>query len=522
MNQQPFAFALRPGVLAAALLIAGAAQAQTAGSERESLETLRQTTLQLIEALVQQGVLPADKARALVAQAEARARATVAEQQKAEQNTVRIQYVPASVRQQIANEVREEVVAQAKAERWGDVNAVPEWVDRFRFDGEIRVGYQRDMFDKTNAPEVFQQIAGQNINNTLIDRDRERLRARLGLTARVTQDVTAALRLTTGSSSDPVSTNQTLGNYGSKYNFALDRAYLRARSQDVLPWLTTTAGRIPNPFFSTDLMWDDDLAFDGIALQYEDPAASTREWRPFATVGWFPLQDSERSASNAARSRSLLAAQGGVEWVPSNEFRAKVGLALYDFRNVSGVRNDFNSVTQNGTQPAFRQKGNTLFNLSNPTNFSGPFGLAADYRVLNLTTAVDYTLFNPVHLILGADYVKNIGYSQARTLARTGLNLAPEDQGYMLRAAIGMPNMLLKGDWQLSLAYRYLEADAVLDAFTDSDFHLGGTNNKGFIVGAQYGLSRNTWLSARWLSSREISGLPLSINSLQVNFHARF
>src|SRR5690606_30282913 len=134
------------------------------------------------------------------------------------------------------------------------------------------------------------------------------------------------------------------------------------------------------------------------------------------------------------------------------------------------------------------------------------FGLAADYRLLNLTAAVDYNLFNPVHLIVSADYVRNMGFDQARVLARSGLDLEKEDTGYMVRVAVGMPTMLLKGDWQLSLAYRYLEADAVLDAFTDSDFHLGGTNSKGFIVGGQYGLSRNTWLSARWLSSREITG----------------
>lgn len=514
-----FAFVLRATALAAALAT-GTAQAQT--SERESLEVLRQTTLQLIEALVQQGVLPADKAQALIAQAEAKARAAVAEQKKTEQNTVRIQYVPESVRQQIANEVREEVVAQAKAERWGDVNAVPEWVDRFRFDGEIRVGYQRDMFDEANASELFFLAGGQNISNTLIDRNRERLRARLGLTARVTQDITAALRLTTGSSDDPVSTNQTLGSYGSKYNFALDRAYLRARSQDFMPWVTTTAGRIPNPFFSTDLVWDDDLNFDGVALQFDDPAANARVWRPFGVVGWFPLQNLERSSLNDARSKSLLAAQAGVEWVPNNDLRAKFGVALYDYRNISGVRNSFDSNTQDATQPAFRQKGNSLFNLSNPTNFGGPFGLAADYRLLNLTAAVDYNLFNPVHLIVSADYVRNMGFDQARTLARSGLDLEKEDTGYMVRVAVGMPTMLLKGDWQLSLAYRYLEADAVLDAFTDSDFHLGGTNSKGFVVGGQYGLSRNTWLSARWLSSREISGLPLSINTFQVNFHARF
>jgi len=510
---------LRATALAAALAT-GAAQAQT--SERENLEVLRQTTLQLIEALVQQGVLPADRAQALIAQAEAKARAAVAEAKKAEQNTVRIQFVPESVRQQIANEVREEVVAQAKAERWGDVNAVPEWVDRFRFDGELRLGYQRDMFDEGNAPEVFFNVAGQNINNTLEDRNRTRLRARLGVTARVTQDLNAGLRLTTGSSSDPVSTNQTLGNYGNKYNFALDRAFVRWRSQETLPWLTATGGRMPNPFFSSDLIWDDDLAFDGVALQFEDPAASTKVWRPFGTVGYFPLQDIERSASNRAKSRWLLGAQAGVEWVPSNDLRAKAGLALYDFRNMAGVANGFNSTANDATQANNRQKGNTLFNLSNPTVNGGPFGLAKDFRVLNLSGAVDYNLWNPVHLIVSGDYVRNIGFDAARSQARTGSTYDAEDSGYMVRVAVGMPNMLLKGDWQLSLAYRYLEADAVVDAFTDSDFHLGGTNNKGFIVGAQYGLSRNTWLSARWLSSREITGLPLSINTMQVYFHARF
>jgi hypothetical protein len=79
-----------------------------------------------------------------------------------------------------------------------------------------------------------------------------------------------------------------------------------------------------------------------------------------------------------------------------------------------------------------------------------------------------------------------------------------------------------RGDWQLSLGYRRLGADAVPDAFTDSDFHLGGTNHKGFFVGAQYGLARNVWLNARWMSSNEIRGLPLSIDVFQVYLNARF
>ena len=87
--------------------------------ERTDLETLRQTTLNLIQILVLQGVLNQDKADQLVKQAEGKAMETVAAQKKADAAVVRVQYVPEAVRKQIADQVREEVVAQAKVERWG-------------------------------------------------------------------------------------------------------------------------------------------------------------------------------------------------------------------------------------------------------------------------------------------------------------------------------------------------------------------------------------------------------------------
>ena len=62
----------------------------------------------------------------------------------------------------------------------------------------------------------------------------------------------------------------------------------------------------------------------------------------------------------------------------------------------------------------------------------------------------------------------------------------------------------------------------MLDAFTDSDFHLGGTNAKGFMIGGSYALYKNTWLSARWMSSDEISGLPLSVDVFQLDLNAKF
>ncbi|MDO9195873.1 putative porin, partial [Rhodoferax sp.] len=337
--------------------------------ERAELETLRQTTKNLIQILVQQGVLTQEKSDQLVKQAEVKAQETVAAQKKADAGVVRVQYVPESVRKQIADEVREEVVAQAKVERWGDANAVPEWVDRLKWEGDFRIGYQGDRFSKNNAPEFYHQVQGQNVSNTLEDRNRFRVRARLGLNAKITPEISAGLRLATGSLTDPVSANQTLGQYGNKSNFSLDRAYLKAHSEETMPWMTLSAGRIPNPWFSTDLVWDDDLNFEGAALHMQPSGQSSKTWRPFATLGAFSLQELEQSTSAKANSKWLLGAQIGVEWVPDIQTRAKLGLAYYDYRNISGIRNpSLNDVQFNGTATNIRQKGNTLFNIDNDGN----------------------------------------------------------------------------------------------------------------------------------------------------------
>jgi hypothetical protein len=78
---------------------------------------------------------------------------------------------------------------------------------------------------------------------------------------------------------------------------------------------------------------------------------------------------------------------------------------------------------------------------------------------------------------------------------------------------VGEPQITKRGQWNGSFAYRYLGSDAVLDAFTNSDFGLGGTNNKGFVLGFNYGLYDNTWLSMRWLSSNLIDPLAPGLKS---------
>ena len=86
----------------------------------------------------------------------------------------------------------------------------------------------------------------------------------------------------------------------------------------------------------------------------------------------------------------------------------------------------------------------------------------------------------------------------------------------------GWPVLDKPHNWQVFFGYRYLERDAVLDAFTDSDFRLGGTDAQGYFIGGSFAWDRNAWLSAKWMSADEIDGLSFSVDVLQVDFNARF
>lgn len=521
--------------LAVSLACATAAQAQEAEREamsREKVEVLHETTLNLVKLLVEQGVIKQEAADAMLAEAEKRAQRKLARERAAEKarmgefeaqnkGVVRVTYVPEHVRREIREQVKQEVVAQAKQERWGDVNAVPEWLDRLKWEGDFRLRYQGDLFADGNASAAVFNAIGQPVGNTTDDRHRERIRLRLGLNANVTPGVDVGVRITSGNTSDPVSTNQTLGNTANKYSLVLDRAFVKATPFD---WLAASGGRIPNPFFGSDLVWDDDLNFEGVALTFQPWKKDTRDLKPFATAGLFPLQEIEQSASVKAKDKWLIGAQAGTEWTPDTRTRIKAGLGYYDFRNVAGTANPLLNDTQfNLTAPQFRQKGNSVFNIDNDGNpNTNLYALAADYRIANLTLVADFGQFDPVHVIGSVDFARNVGFDRAKSLARSGQNIKPETDGYQAKLTVGYPRIAERHEWQAFVGYRYLERDAVLDAFTDSDFHLGGTNHKGFMIGGQYGLDKNTWLSARWMSSDRISGLPLSIDVLQLDLNAKF
>jgi hypothetical protein len=514
--------------------------------DRESLETLRETTLNLIDALVEQGIFSREKADAMVKAAQSKAAKTVTREKSKSATPVRVQYVPETVKNEIRDQLRQEVLAQAKAERWAEPNAVPSWLDRIKWEGDMRVRYQMEEFAKgnaspddyyaalTSAPEVTRAAGFIPVSaNTQTDRDRFRVRARLGMLARVSDDWSAGVRLATGTTSDRVSTNQTMGQDFNKYQFLVDRAYVK---YDPAEWFSVTGGRVPNPWLSTDLVWDEDLNFEGVAATFK-PSFANGDFRPFLTIGAFPLREDGPPSKS---SRWLRGAQLGAKWQLMPNSRLSFGVALYDYENLEGrpeTQANYQSYQLGGSATygqyeygsGLRQKGNTLFDTAYQSDTNSIWGLASKFRPVNLTASLDLAHFDPVHVVLTADYVKNTAFDRSEIQRRTGGALTDgKDYGYLFKLAVGMPKLEKRHDWQTSFAYRYLGSDATVDAFTDSDFGLGGTNLKGYQLGMNYGVDQNAWLSLRWMSAESIESFSLDpahrfgVDLLQADVNVRF
>jgi len=548
-------------------LLAGAGLAAAAAEPDRALEEARANVVDLLDSLVAKGIVTRDQALQMVADAqnrtlaEAQARAereearrdadaqaaqaatveTAGVEDSVEPGSVRVTYVPQIVRDDISAQVREElrpavvqdVVQQAREEGWGVPAGLPDWVRGLKLSGDVRVRGQADLFASDNIQFSYLDYLTVNEKggiakageeaflNVTEDRLRARLRARLGVEARLGNGFTTGLRLATGNFRDPVSTNQTLAQVGGRYSFGLDQAYVRYDTGTEDPWLTLVAGRSTNPFFSTDLVYDTDLTFEGFWGRYSyglDAYAGDDDALD-VTIGAFPLEEVELSGDD----KWLYAAQLGMQWTFAQAVRLRGALAYYFYDNVTGRLNPFESTVYDYTAPAWLQKGNTLFDIRNDADTStNLFALAAEYQLASVVFAVETPLLDEYQLAFFADYVTNLGFDEAEVAARTGVPVEGRTDGYQVELGFGHPALDRLHAWRAALRYRYLQRDAVLDAFTDSDFHLGGTDGQGYVLRGDYALGPKVYLTLRYLTANEIDGPPLGIDVVQLDLNGRF
>jgi hypothetical protein len=175
------------------------------------------------------------------------------------------------------------------------------------------------------------------------------------------------------------------------------------------------------------------------------------------------------------------------------------------------------------TAPALLGRGNTLYDIRNDLDpDTNLFALASEFEIADVTLQLDFGVFGENRLRFTADYLENRGFDPLAVEQLIGQPIEARNTGRQVELSIGRDFIEEPGDWRAFAAYRYLERDAVIDAFTDSDFGLGGTDTEGYIVGFDIGVSRNAWITTRVLSSNEIDGPPLSVDVLLLDLNTRF
>lgn len=516
--------------------------ASVAGDERQSLEELRNTVINLLQVLVDQGVISKEKAAQMVKAAQDKAAADAASVAKSDEGAVRVPYVPQIVKDEIAKQVAEQVkpgvvadvVNEAKTEKWGVPGALPDWLTRTRISGMVTIREEDILFDRNNVQNEYLNFfavnsaggisrAGLNaFENVSEDRARFRGRARFAVDTDITDAISAGMRIATGNTSDLVSETQTLDGTA-PYQFGLDELFIRVdeRNAQRFPWLSVVGGRFLNPWDTpTDLIFHKDLTFEGLAitgrLGFGDGSAD--QSHVFFTAGAHPLQE----VALSAQDKWLMGAQLGANLRWGEGQRLRVSGAFYDYMNVTGRLNPPDSTIYNFTAPQYLRQGNTLFDISNSSDPTvNLFALAAKYRLVNLNAAYQLPV-GPYMLGVTADAVRNLGYNTASVSSNVGAYVAARTKGYQAEVSFGHPSVLVAGAWRGVIGYRYLQRDAVIDAYTDSDFHFGGTDATGYYLTADYGLASRVWARLRYMSSNAIDGPTAGIDTVQLDLNTRF
>ena len=574
-------------------------------------------TLNLINRLVQRGILTKEDAGDLIKQAKADAQVAaqqaattqqIAQQASAAQQaameaaappssdeSVSVSYVPEIVKTEMRNEIKQDVMAAAQSEGWASPH-YPEWLANFRPISDFRFRFEGDYFPSTNSISTnsYNDLDTINFNsintgspfnisqyngnqtppigiptyNTTQDRERLRIRFRFGADMNLGENFTSGFRVGTGQNGSPVSENQTLGSTGtygqqggnfSEYAIWLDRAFLKYEIGDNPDRLAAiTFGRFDNPFFTpTTIMWANDIGFDGIAAQGRYKLF--KGFTPFVSGGLFPVYNTDLNFSSttqpkyASYDKYLYAAQGGLDWKITKDIAFKGAVGYYYFQNVEGqvsspqvaysAADQFNT---DDSRPSFAQKGNTYIALrdipSTIDNNYGTinqyqyFGLATPFHILSANGRLEYRHWEPFVVSLSGEVDKNMAWNYNNIVnggppqlqgpinnpGSSGTGYGGGDTAWIIQMKVGSGALQKRWDWDFGVSYRYVESDAVIDGFCDSDFGGGGTNLKGFSVGGNLALSRNVFIGARWLSATGIAGPQYKEDILQIDINSRF
>jgi len=396
----------------------------------------------------------------------------------------------------VMDEAKQESAKEmAKAES----TASPEWTQRVKFKGDVRLRTQADWAKNLS-----------NSTGTAHQELRQRVRARLGMEAKVNDQIYGGIRIATGSSNAANSTNQTLTNTFNKKQVWLDQAYLTWFPQfQYLQGSSLWAGKFQNPFEVTDMTWDSDINPEGIAFKYISPVYQSEnipEVSFFSNLGLLWLEE----FSNSEADKMMWVWQAGVEALVCKEWdeRLKVTTTYWVPTNIK----------DQATLTGAHATNSTMFTYPTVTNVH-PNADAGYYRY-------NYEVLD---LLINLDGKKIMDYDIGHgVFGQVIYNPDAEscNLGYSIGGYLGNKKLKNQGEWKVGGDVRYIERDAILDVFPDSDFFAfspdgtpqeGGTNVYGFKAYFQYALLKNTFFNLTYFWTKPIKSAEFNNATLTGN-----
>ncbi|CAI9000010.1 putative porin [Pseudomonas sp. fls2-241-R2A-110] len=383
--------------------------------------------------------------------------------------------------QQIARQAQQETNEQiaATAKKTTELSTFDQklaWAAKTQFKGDVR--FRQETVKNDGVP-----------NNK--DQDRQRIRARLGAYSEINPQVDTGIRIATGSNDDARSTNQDLNNYFDKKSIWLDQGYVDYHP-DAIKNLHLVGGKMPQQWVSMgDIIWDSDINPEGLAATYKYPLGGSTEL--FGSAGHYTLKDNvDGEGVQFKHDLRLYAGQLGARFAITDSMKMTLGGSIYSYDN------DANS--------ACPTTGTVTAPCALAVNGNSPnerFKLYEGFGQLDFSNL-------PVPLSLYGQYVNNKDASN------------DQDTGWLA----GVKSKIY--GFAVDYNYRDVQRNAVVGAFTDSDFANGFTGSRGSKLKVSYELDKNFNLGATYFlatsdqTNANINKKDSDINTLQLDAEAKF
>ena len=397
---------------------------------------------------------------------------------------------------------------------------LPKWLDYITPFGDVRVreeGFYQE--DKTA-------------------RNRGRVRARLGLNINPSDEISSTIRIATGDSNDPISTNQSFQNTFTQKSINLNQAYLTlkpGKTFNLEPGLLTVVGGKfgLNNYRPSELVWDDDVSPEG-ATQIVSVLDQRERSLKLNVFEWVVDE-----VSNSADPWMFGGQVVGESALPGSG-RWTIAFADYHYEVLDSVATKFLSQYTSSANPTTGYASNPNFNSSlansntvtlSPKDVNGHqkvTGYANGFNLINPSTELNFA--DPFGLGIPAGVFGDLVYNSQADSHNTG---------FYIGAGIGNAGkdwyrnpLKNPGDWGIGYTWAWVEKDAVLSIFTFSDINeystlpatpgasqptqKGGTNLSAHIVRLDYVLLPNLQLTAKAyienVLDRKISNAALTQN----------